>query len=254
MAVSSPQFLATARRSVARRVRELRLGRSWKQTELAKHLGLSQNRLSEIERGEGSFTAEQLLLIMKLFNVPPSHFAGDARDPTAEVQNTLARLGAANLYEADALPSDRLADANTAIREALAIAAPRLVTAIAPVLIRNADQLNLTKIHADLAALGFERRLPWVVENTLEAVRLRYLDGVEATNVAPQTARLQLFLDFIEPPRDIGRRRADIVDPEIRTSKSVAQLERTGSPISKRWGIVSTLKPVDFAAALESLD
>jgi transcriptional regulator with XRE-family HTH domain len=252
MAISSQRFLASTRRSVAKRVRELRLGRNWKQTELAKHLGLSQNRLSEIERGEGSFTAEQLLLIMKLFNVPPSHFARDARDPTAEVQNTLARLGAAHLYEADALPSVRLTEAGSAIREALTIAAPRLVTAIAPVLIRNADQLNLAKIHADLAALGFERRLPWVVENTLEAVRIRYLDGVEATNVARETARLQLFLDFVKAPTDIER--VDIVDPDVRTSKSVAQLERDASAISKRWGIVSTLKPDDFAAALEHLD
>ena len=39
------------------------------QSRLARLLGLSQNRLSEIERGEGSFTAEQLIVLLKTFNL-----------------------------------------------------------------------------------------------------------------------------------------------------------------------------------------
>ena len=38
---------------IATKVRELRKQRRWTQAELAKRLGLSQSRLSEIERGAG---------------------------------------------------------------------------------------------------------------------------------------------------------------------------------------------------------
>ena len=58
------------RLAIASKVRDLRKARRWTQAELSKRLHLSQNRLSEIERGAGSFTAEQLLVILKLFNVP----------------------------------------------------------------------------------------------------------------------------------------------------------------------------------------
>src|SRR5262245_3590350 len=75
---------------IAGRVRALRKDRRWTQAELAEHLHLSQNRLSEIERGGGSFTAEQFLAILKLFNIPVTHFAA-ARRRDMELQNALAR-------------------------------------------------------------------------------------------------------------------------------------------------------------------
>ena len=51
--------------------------------------------MSEIERGDGSFTAEQFLAILKLFNVPASHFTSSTPQPDSSLQNALARLGAA---------------------------------------------------------------------------------------------------------------------------------------------------------------
>jgi transcriptional regulator with XRE-family HTH domain len=51
------------------KVRALRRARRLTQAELAGKLGLSQARLSEIESGDGSFTAEQLVVILRLFNV-----------------------------------------------------------------------------------------------------------------------------------------------------------------------------------------
>ena len=46
---------------ISNKVRTLREGRHWTQAELAKRLGISQGWLSTIERGQGSFTAEQFL-------------------------------------------------------------------------------------------------------------------------------------------------------------------------------------------------
>ena len=86
------------RSNISRKVKSLREIRRWTQAELSGRLGLSQSRLSEIERGQGSFTAEQFLTILKLFNVPVTHFAS-ARKPSEELQNALARLGADHLQE-----------------------------------------------------------------------------------------------------------------------------------------------------------
>lgn len=94
-------------------VRELRTQRRWNQSELASRLGLSQNRLSEIERGGGSFSAEQLVVLLQLFNVGISEFVGEDWSPDSQPQNTLARLGASHMREsANVVSSDRLEEVN----------------------------------------------------------------------------------------------------------------------------------------------
>src|ERR1035438_2790437 len=92
--VGNAQNLKKSRTSIARKVQDLRRARHWTQAELARLLHLSQSRLSEIEGGDGSFTAEQFLTILRLFNVAASEFVHEHADPTAELQNALARLGA----------------------------------------------------------------------------------------------------------------------------------------------------------------
>src|SRR6476469_4792741 len=104
---------SAGRARISATVRALRKERGWTQAELAEKLGLSQNRLSEVERGDGSFTAEQFLLILKLFNVTTSRFA-DATDRPQQLQNALARRGASHLQEsAGVVPADDLADVVT---------------------------------------------------------------------------------------------------------------------------------------------
>ncbi len=44
---------------------------------------------------------------------------------------------------------------------ALIDGSPRIVTAVAPILLLRNELLNLRKLHAQLAELGFERRLLW---------------------------------------------------------------------------------------------
>src|SRR5271170_6249535 len=106
--LNDKEELRKARSEIARNVRELRKERRWTQAELAKRLRLSQARLSEIEGGDGSFTAEQFLLLLKLFNVAANHFIPKQRNQASEIQNALARLGAIHLQESeDVLPSER---------------------------------------------------------------------------------------------------------------------------------------------------
>src|SRR5271163_926930 len=112
----SLHYIEKARATVAQKVQELRKDRHWTQAELSRRLRLSQSRLSEIERGSGSFTAEQFLTILKLFNVTASEFAPEPQGQESELQNALARLGALHLQESsDVLPSERLSGASDVI-------------------------------------------------------------------------------------------------------------------------------------------
>src|SRR5689334_20395013 len=111
--------LDTTRRGIARKMAELRRARGWTQAQLAERLGLSQARLSVIERGGGTISAEQFVVLMALFNVPVEDFL-PKQDPEDEIQNALARLGALHLREvAGVLPSSRMREVSDAVREVL---------------------------------------------------------------------------------------------------------------------------------------
>lgn len=232
------------RRFIARKVHALRKERRWTQAELAQRL--SQSRLSEIERGGGSFSAEQFLTILRLFNVTASYFADEVPDRGAEIQNALARFGALHL------PSERLDDVGDVVREALvAPELPRLITAIAPVLVRNVDRLNLPRLKLRLAEAGLERRLAWVVENTAEAIR-NELPAATSTPWAKAYRRALVVLDAFLAP--LGQEREptapDVLDAGIRSKKTLSEVTGASSPISRRWGIVTSLQPDDFVEAL----
>src|SRR3989338_8398768 len=122
---------------IAAKIRDLRRQRRWTQARLAGLLGISQNRLSEIERGDGSFTAEQLVLVMSTFNLQLDYFSISRQKAGAELQNTLARLGAGHLRE-DLSPGafESAKRVDEVLLEALIAAdSPRQVAAVAPVLV-----------------------------------------------------------------------------------------------------------------------
>ncbi len=190
---------------------------------------------------------------MKLFNVDATRLAGTETDaPDLELQNALARLGAVHLIESqDVLPSDRLADANAAVRETLITGTPRLVTALGPVLVVQIDRVNLHKIDATLADLGLGRRLRWLVDNVRAAIDLELpdADATWSRRYRRATVVLNAFMDGIAAPASPP---LDIFDRTVRSAQTLAQLQRDGSPISRRWGIVTSLSPTDFAHTLKA--
>lgn len=247
--------LEKSRLFISRKVQALRKERRWTQAALSGRLQLSQSRLSEIERGDGSFSAEQLLAMLKLFNVPVSDFAPEPPAQSSGLQNALARLGALHLEETDdVLPSERLNDVGEVVREAIiASEFPRLVTGVAPVLVLNIDRINLKKLQRQLAEVGLERRLGWVVENTLEAIRR------EEPELSPHTWKrlylraqllLESFLGFLPPAPKVETSAPDVLDTWIRSKQTLAEVAASSSPSAKRWGIVTTLQADDFAEAL----
>jgi len=228
------------RLAIAVRVRELRTSRGLTQAALAKQLGLSQNRLSEIERGAGSFSAEQFLRILRVFNVGTSEFVPRGRDRGLEVQNALARLGAAGLHEStDVLVSEELQQVHEVVREALLLGEPRLVTAVAPVIVMHGARLNLSPLYAELEKLGRERRLAWVVDNTVHA--LESLAGEAKGGGWSKLRRrvevpFQLFLELIvarcpghvEGPPDVLDPRSEVGAPSRRSSGARRRCQRAG--------------------------
>jgi hypothetical protein len=202
-------------------------------------------------------------MILAVLFVQEQRRARRARAPVvahgqdSELQNALARLGALHLQESsDVLPSERLSEASDVIREAIVGSeSPRLVTALAPVLVGNIDHLNLTKVHLQLTEAGLGRRLAWLVENTLEAIR-RELPGVSPAPWRRLYSRAQVvlgsFLDFVNVQSDEEIPAPDVLDPSIRSKQTLAEVTASASPISRRWGIVTTLQPEDFVEALRS--
>jgi transcriptional regulator with XRE-family HTH domain len=245
------------RRAIAAKVRELRTSRGWTQVELAKQLQLSQNRLSEIERGDGSFTAEQFLLLLKLFNVGVSQFVSGPDDHGPGIQNALARLGALHLRESvQVLPSEHLEEVHDVVREALIDGSPRIITALAPVLVYNAERLNLDKLHAELEAIGRAQRLAWVIDNTLAALqRLSRGDSRDAHAWSKlyrgAELRLGMFLELVDPAPG-GRLALDILDATVRSKRTLEEVQRAASQQSRRWGIVTSLQSEDFLQALKA--
>ncbi len=249
------------RTSIGVKVRSLRRARHWTQAELAHRLGISQPYLSQIERGAGSLSAEQFLTILRLFNVGASEFDRHGKiDREAELQNALARLGAVDLQERDdVLPSAHLEDASAAVRETLVSATPRLLTALAPVLVRNADHINLNRLDATLREAGLERRLAWLIENVCDAVT-RELPSTRSTSWANRYRRaalvFQTYLEsaFARLSRDasVDAPLTDVLDRDIRTKRTRQLLEASRSPISRRWNIITGLQPEDFSRALRS--
>lgn len=245
-----------SRKRIATVVHTLRRERAWTQAELAGKLGISQGRLSQIENGGGSFSAEQLLLILKLFNVTPALFSDDLHDHDSQLQNALARVGARHLHEIErVLPNAGVDDVGKIVSETLSTGDSRLTTALAPVFVSNIDRLPLARLHLDLYRAGFERRLPWLGQNVAEAIDIESKTDVPRSWLrdARRTALvIDLFLNSIAPPADSTAAAWDVLDASIRSKKTADEVRETASEPSRRWHIITSLKPEDFAHALRA--
>lgn len=230
------------------------------QQQLASVLGITQGHLSQLERGNGSFSAEQLLVLLRHFNVPLEELAPGKKSVGGEIQNALARQGAGQLVEDESvLPSERLKSAAAAIREALVSAdSARQVAAIAPVLVDNAGQLNLTRLRTELAQLGLENRFNWAVESTLRAIELDSNDVLSA-DWRRKYRRAKLIIEtFFQPALIVhgptedptAAPRYDVLDAEITTQEGLKEVVENLSPTARRWKIATRIEVDDFVRAL----
>jgi transcriptional regulator with XRE-family HTH domain len=251
---SEASSILPSREHIARVVHGLRRDRAWSQAELAGKLGISQGRLSQIENGGGSFSAEQLLAILKLFNVTPAAFVDESHDRNSQLQNSLARLGAHHLRESDrVLLGPDADDVAKLIGSTLTAGESRLTLALAPVLVSNIDRLSLPSLHLDLSRAGFERRLPWLCQNVALAIEIDAKGDIPRTwqKDAKRTALvIDLFLSALQPPQDSDTTAWDVLDAGIRSKKTADDVRQGASAPSRRWRVLSGLAPEDFARAL----
>jgi len=131
---------------------------------------------------------------------------------------------------------------------------PRLLTALGPVIVQHVDRLNLRGLHLQLASVGLDRRLAWLAENVRDAV-------TEEAATAPPPLWLKryrralvvidAYLGVVASPAasDVV---PDILDADIRSKRSLDDVAAASSDVSKRWGVVTSLQPHDFVAALRS--
>lgn len=237
---------------IAAKIRGLRQARRWTQVRLAGLLGISQNHLSEIERGDGSFTAEQLLIVLKTFNLQLDYFQYFKQTEAAQVQNALARFGAKSLKEdSGAVPFESIKGAGAAILEALAAAEnPRQVTAVAPVIVAQIGRINLDRLRLQVAEAGYEGRLAWALECTLEAVRreLPELAGLWRTKYRRAELVISALLSRWRVPA--AGTADDILDREILSEETLRDVRKHLSSTAKKWRIATKITVEDFRESL----
>lgn len=242
--------LEKLRVGIAAAVRRLRADSRWTQVALAERLRISQSRLSEIERGAGSFTAEQLVAMLRIFNVGISDLIAHDK-PEAELERALARLGARHLYQNENIvPSERLEDVRSVTYEAMLVATPRLLTSLGPVLVEHLDRVNLGKLERRLGEAGLDRRLGWLIENLRAAIDLDVRVPLSRATVIEYRRAGLVWDGFLELART-RLQKLDAVSPDLLPATS-RSMRAAASPISQRWGVITSLQPQDFADALEA--
>lgn len=252
---------APSRRQIGEALRALRRKRGLTQGELARILAVSQGNLSEIESGKASLSAEQFLVLLKFFNVPATFFEPAATDADGTLQKALAAHGATHLVEDPGLlPSERLAHVETVIREVLVEGGPaRSLTALAPILLQNLDRINFTRLHARIRDLDLERRYLWLLDNVLEAIRIERGTSTDrkvglALTRAGNT--LERHRDVASrkvpclPDEPVGILEEDCLDHVYASTRSMEEVRRHASAISRTWLILTPLLPADFVHAI----
>ena len=250
------------RQQIARQIKEVRLERRLTQRELAKLLDITQARYSQIENGKGSFSAEQLIILMKHLNIPLSAFQlkGKQPDIDEQLQKALHYSGADELYEdSDVLPSERLEDINKLIVETIvAASSARHIMALIPIIIKNASDINLDHIKRSLNRLGLENRLGWIIDGITQAI------DKELQKFAPRKKMLLLRRALVAVRPYVSIHQAllfcettlpdDILDRNIASQRTLDSLREKRDPLAKKWNIVTAITLDDFIAAIRRIE
>lgn len=250
----------TFKKSILEGLIRLRKERRLSQAEFAQILGLSQQRLSEIERTGGSITAEQLVSLLQRFNLPLSYFANvERQDEESALQNSLARLGAKHLRESpNILAPEKWDHPDHVIFEVLyAHPSSRLIPALAPVIVANIHKINFNKLSKLFFDAGLVFRLSWVEESTLKAINNRLEEPILPHHLKSSYRRAQaalttvvLYQNHIQknvPKEDTPD---DFLDPDIISNKSRELAKKERDRLAGKWRIVTRIKQKDFDEAL----
>jgi hypothetical protein len=150
----------------------------------------------------------------------------------------------------NALPNER--SLLEVVGDTLAFGESRLITALAPVLVKNIDELNLPLLRLRLTEAGLERRLGWLIENVLIAVRSELGKTLDReSNKRYRRAAMVLEIEIEATGTNVRPGTPDLLDPQIRSAKTRNEILAVASLPSRRWAIATRLQPADFEHALE---
>lgn len=240
-------------------IKQARLSRKLTQREVAYLIDLSQSRYSEIENGKGSFTAEQMVVLMAKFNLSISDIIKlSSKEKMLERQKSLAYYGADYLLEDEEIPPTRKRQNLTDfIRDILMgiDMTGREIAALAPIIVKDIDEINFYKLQSEFVGTGLKGRVPWLFENTIQAIEIEQqndkLSNESKKILLWATPKLKAFLDAFEKSITLTDK-----DPEDSFSSKISEktwhdLEKERTEISKKWKIMSRLSPLDFSKAIE---
>lgn len=253
-----PAVLPESRHAVGATVRRLRTVHGWTLAGLAARLGLSTSRLSEVERGKGSFTAEQLLVLFRLFQVGPEAFdpGPPGEDPvSASLQNALVRLGARHLAVDERAPvrAEHARPVGVLLDVLVAHPEARLLTALPPVVVRQIDHVPFAAVQHGAVQAGVPGRWPWLLEHARAALEVVGNTGDTAWLLQRRRALTLIERFLARLPHPDPEEPFDLIDPELRHPASVQRAERAASVIDQRWRVLGRLTVADFAGPLEAV-
>ncbi len=251
------------KKSIIEGLARLRKERRLSQAEFAKILGLSQQRLSEIEQGHGSISAERLVFLLQKFNLSLSYFVKKKVeiDAALVLQNTLVRLGAKYLKEStNVFVPEKFDYIDEVLFETLYLyPLARLIPALAPVIAANIQKVNFKKLEVKLYDLGIANRFYWVLESVLKSIQKQLSNPSLFGSKKPLYRRCKtiltgflLYKKHIRRSDDEGAFPEDLLDQDIISEKTRQIVESDRDELARKWKIITRIKQNDFDQALVS--
>lgn len=248
--------------AIAAGLKKLRKERRVTQSELAESLGLSQSQLSKIENGQGSLTAEQFVWLLQNYSLPLGYFIVPESKAKSEenspLQNALVNLGAFHLRTVPgvAIP-EKLESPETVIVETLIEGSSRLITALAPVIVRQCERINLQRIAQQLRtyAFGVQYRIWWVVDGTYQALGGRLNEPYLPSDLHRIYQKAFLLLE--RKKLDVGQVQEQLIDKEdeldqnLISERTIQLVKQNRDKLAHHWHIVTRIKKSDFEQALK---
>lgn len=251
-------MVTSLQKQISHGIRSARVDRRLSQAELAQKLGISQSRLSEIEQGKGSITAEQFIFLLQFFNLPISHFVKQENVSFEDqLQNRMIQLGGRSLREvSNVLPSEKINSIYTVVIETLVGGlTSRLVLGLIPVVISNIDQIDFYRLRSKFTEVGQKNRIYWFIDGLLNAIQVRCKQFVPHQYVRLyRRAEVQLSRARLFSQLDNADGVEDVLDMDITTPRTLGNVRASCDDLAKKWNIITRITQEDFNKALLEME
>lgn len=245
-------------------LKKLRQERALSQALLARELDVSQATLSLIENGKASLSAEQLLWLIKRYQLTIEDFL-PARlakhDPEDDLQNALERFGGSHLaiIHDKVLPPHYSRVENVVLDTISFSTSTRQWMALASVITRHVVQIPFGFLFQRLQDSGRETRLLWLLRCLLEAISQHLKDHLprDKTLLYRRAHRVleTHYTVFKEGFLRAGKAPwEDVLIPAATSAAGLSRLRDARDEAAKEWNVLTDLKTEHFHQELVQTD